>query len=243
MHFFLTFPVFLRPNQVNEALIPFLDIYQKIYEISPVEKITIPKKSVYRLSLYLSCLQRLKDEGTETVLSNALAAAAGVKSTQVRKDLGYAGLYGRRGIGYNVGNLFDGINGIMGNSAFQPVIVVGVGNLGVALLSYSGFRKEGFEIIAAFDQEPELVRERAAKSGVPVYDSSGLGEYIRDHHVKMVILAVPEVAAQEVADTLVESGVQAVLNFSPAVLQVPENVVVNHVNLAVELESLSYFIS
>lgn len=208
-----------------------------------MEKLNIPKKSVYRLSLYLRCLKRMQDAGGVTVSSEALAKAAGVKSTQLRKDLGYVGQIGRRGLGYRVDALFEAINGIMGNAILRPVIVVGVGNLGSALLNYGGFRKEGFEVIAAFDQAPELVKRRAAKSGVPIYDSSGLGDYIQNHDVKMVILAVPENAAQTVADTLVEAGVQAILNFSPAVLQVSDDVMVNHVNLAVELESLSYFVS
>lgn len=185
----------------------------------------------------------MQDAGGVTVSSEALAKAAGVKSTQLRKDLGYVGQIGRRGLGYRVDALFEAINGIMGNAILRPVIVVGVGNLGSALLNYGGFRKEGFEVIAAFDQAPELVKRRAAKSGVPIYDSSGLGDYIQNHDVKMVILAVPENAAQTVADTLVEAGVQAILNFSPAVLQVSDDVMVNHVNLAVELESLSYFVS
>ncbi len=208
-----------------------------------MEKLNIPKRSVYRLSLYLRCLQRLKDDGVETASSEVLAKAAGVKSTQLRKDLGYVGQIGKRGLGYSVDTLFEAINGIMGNASLRPVIVVGVGNLGAALLSYSGFRKEGFEIIAAFDKAPDLVRKRASKSGVPVYDSSGLGTYIQNHDVKMVILAVPENAAQEVADTMVVAGVEAILNFSPAVIQVSKEVMVKHVNLAVELESLSYFVS
>ena len=120
------------------------------------------------------------------------------------------------------------------------MILVGVGNLGSALLRYSGFRKEGFEIIAAFDLAPEPSRVR--DTGIPLHPSAEMSDYIRDHGVKMAIMAVPSSHAQPVANEMVEAGVQAILNFSPTVLQVPDQVVVNNVDLALELESLSYFI-
>lgn len=207
-----------------------------------MEKLAIPRKAVYRLSLYLRCLQKLRNNEVETVSSEALAKAVGVKPTQLRKDLGYVGQFGTRGLGYSVETLFEAIHGVMGRTSLQPVVLVGVGNLGSALLSYGGFRKEGFEIIAAFDKAPDEVKKRAARSGVPINDSRDLVKYIRNYQVKMAILTVPENAAQEVANVIVEAGVQAILNFSPAVLQVPDEVVINHVNLAVELESLSYFV-
>jgi redox-sensing transcriptional repressor len=166
-----------------------------------------------------------------------------VKPPQLRKDLGYVGQFGTRGLGYSVAPLSKAISGILGTARLQPVVIIGVGNLGSALMRYSGFKKEGFEIIAAFDQFPELVEERSPKCGIPVFDVEDLCEYVVAHEVKMAILSVPAEGAQQVANVLVESGVQAILNFSPLVLQVPENVVVNHVDLAVELESLSYFIS
>lgn len=208
-----------------------------------MEKIDIPRKTVYRLSLYQRALQKLRDQGVETVSSEDLASAAGVKSTQLRKDLGHVGQFGTRGLGYGVTTLSDAISGVMGLSMLQPVVMVGVGNLGAALLRYSGFRKEGFEIIAAFDADPAHVKSTTEEMGVPVHDVARLGKYIADHGVRMAIIAVPETAGQIVADTLVESGVQAILNFSPAVLNVPEEVVVNHVDLAAELGSLSFFIS
>jgi redox-sensing transcriptional repressor len=208
-----------------------------------VGKIEIPKKTVYRLSIYLRCLERLIENQVKTVSSVALAKAAGVKPPQLRKDLGYVGQFGTRGLGYKVDTLSNAISNILGTARLQPVVIIGVGNLGSALMRYSGFKKEGFEIVAAFDQFPELVEERIPKSGIPVYDVEDLHEFIGVHEVKMAILSVPGEAAQQVANALVEAGVQAILNFSPLVLQVPENVIVNHVDLAVELESLSYFIS
>ena len=213
---------------------------KKLCDFSRVEKIELPRKAVYRLSVYQRCLQRLRDNDVETVSSEALAKAAGVKSTQLRKDLGYVGQFGTRGLGYNVGKLAEAITAALGSTRLQPVILVGIGNLGSALLRYSGFRKEGFEVIAAFDEVPD--KDRVRGTGVPVYDAREMPEYIRSHAVKMAILAVPGTAAQTVANQLVEAGVQAILNFSPTVLEVPENVYVNNVDLAIELESLSYFI-
>lgn len=205
-----------------------------------MEKIELPRKAVYRLSVYQRCLQRLRDNDVETVSSEALAKAAGVKSTQLRKDLGYVGQFGTRGLGYNVDKLAEAITAALGSTRLQPVILVGIGNLGSALLRYSGFRKEGFEVIAAFDQIPD--KNRVKGTGVPVYDAREMQDYICSHAVKMAILAVPGTAAQTVANQLVGAGVQAILNFSPTVLEVPENVYVNNVDLAIELESLSYFI-
>ena len=207
-----------------------------------MEKIDIPKKTVYRLSLYLRCLDKLAGNQVETVSSVALARAAGVKPTQLRKDFGYVGQYGTRGLGYNVATLCEAISGILGTARLQPVVIVGVGNLGSALLRYSGFKKEGFEIIAAFDQFPDRAVKRSPELGVEVHDVANMGEYLLKHEVKMAILSVPGESAQQVANVMVESGVQAILNFSPTVLQVPNEVVVNHVDLAVELESLSYFV-
>lgn len=179
----------------------------------------------------------------DTVSSEDLAAAAGVKPTQLRKDLGYVGQFGTRGLGYAVKTLSEAISGVMGMSVLQPVVIVGVGNLGSALLHYSGFRKEGFELIAAFDADPEHVKSTTREMGVPVHHVDQLGEYVQQHGVRMAIIAVPEPSGQEVADTLIEAGVAAILNFSPAVLNVPEGVTVNHVDLAAELGSLGFFAS
>ena len=200
----------------------------------------IPRKTIYRLSTYLRCLARLKENKIQTVSSEALAKVAGVKPTQLRKDLAYFGTFGTRGLGYDVVELTNRIADELGTSRLQPVILVGVGNLGLALLSYRGFEKEGFEIVAAFDVEPE--RPRGQKSGPTIFGMGELHAFVQRHGVRMAILTVPAEAAQEVANTLVEYGVMGILNFSPIVLHVPEEVMVNNVNLAIELENLSYFI-
>ena len=198
----------------------------------------IPRKTIYRLSVYLRCLQRLKGNAIRTVSSEALAKAAGVKSTQLRKDLTYFGQFGTRGLGYDVEQLAKMITDLLGTNSLQPVILVGVGNLGTALLSYRGFEQEGFEIVAAFDIEADRRRPVAQ----PLYGMDRLRSFVREHRVRMAIITVPATAAQEVTNALVEAGITGILNFSPIVLQVPEEVMVNNVNLAIELENLSYFI-
>jgi redox-sensing transcriptional repressor len=206
-----------------------------------VPKLVIPRKAVYRLSLYYRVLERLNQNRIETVSSDALAKAAGVKPTQLRKDLTYFGQFGTRGLGYKVESLLAKLTGVLRTTRFQPVILVGAGNLGSALLRYDGFAKEGFEIVAAFDSRPEGAKTDNCK--VPIQPVEQMKEFVREHSIKLAILAVPGVAAQEVTNHLVDAGIQAILNFSPLILQVPTQVVVNNVNLAIELENLTYFIT
>jgi redox-sensing transcriptional repressor len=203
-------------------------------------RLEIPRKAIYRLSIYLRCLQRLKANGIRTVSSEALAAAAGVKSTQLRKDLTYFGQFGTRGLGYDVEQLATLVSDVLGTTRLQPVILVGVGNLGSALLSYRGFQQEGFEIVAAFDQFPE--KQQSRRFAVSVFGMDQVAEVAGKHGVKMAVLTVPPEAAQEVANTLIAAGITGILNFSTITLQVPEDVMVNNVNLAIELENLSYFV-
>ena len=163
-----------------------------------------------------------------------------MKSTQLRKDLAHFGQFGTRGLGYNVEALVEVITGVLGTNSLLPVILVGVGNLGAALLRYKGFVKEGFEISAAFDADPN--RAKLVKANVPVMEVSLMAQFVNENNVKIAILAVPSETAQEVANNLVKAGVQALLNFSPTVLKTPDDVTVNSVDLALELEHLSYFV-
>lgn len=203
-------------------------------------KIDIPKKAIYRLSIYHRCLQKLNANGVDTVSSSTLARAAGVKSSQLRKDLAYFGQFGTRGLGYPVEILSTIIRETLGREHLQPVILVGAGNLGSALLRYHGFEKEGFEVVAAFDANPEATRARGVT--IPVFPDSDLETFIAGHAVKLAILCVPVEFAQAVVNRLVAAGIQGVLNFSPIVLEVSPDVTVNNVDLALELEHLSYFI-
>lgn len=206
-----------------------------------VAKFVIPRRTVYRLSLYFRIVERLFQNRIDTVSSAALAKAAGVKPTQLRKDLTYFGQFGTRGLGYKVESLERQLSSVLRTARFQPVILVGAGNLGSALIHYDGFAKEGFEIIAAFDIRPN--RTKGDHFKIPVLPMDHLPSFVSEHSVKLAILTVPGTGAQGVTNTLVEAGIQAILNFSTIILQVPNNVVVNNVNLAIELENLSYFIT
>jgi redox-sensing transcriptional repressor len=205
-----------------------------------MQKLVIPRKTVYRLSLYYRALQRLRVNNIETVSSAALATAAGVKPTQLRKDLTYFGQFGTRGLGYNVAELSRRLTEALGTTHLQPVILVGAGHLGSALLRYPGFAKEGFEVVAAFDVK--ALRSREKELGVKVLPMAKLTQFVIEKRIKMAILTVPGNVAQEVTNELIAAGVLAILNFAPIILQVPDNVVVNNVDLAIELENLSYFI-
>lgn len=205
-----------------------------------MDKIEIPRKAIYRISIYSRCLRRLQEKGIETISSTALAAAAGVKPAQLRKDIGYFGQLGTRGLGDSVELLLTTISQALGGARLHPVILVGAGNLGRALLRYTGFMKEGFEILAAFDKYPDHID--TSRLPVPLHSDSGMVEFIHEHQVRMAVVCVPAEQAQQVANVLVEAGVQGILNFSPTVLQTPDHVVVTRVDLAMELENLSFFI-
>lgn len=202
-------------------------------------KSAIPKRTVYRLSIYLRCLEQLSGQGAGTVSSQELASAAGVKPTQLRKDFTSLGHFGTRGLGYDVAMLRTKIGGVLGREQMHPVVLVGVGNLGAALMAYGGFSREAFEIVAGFDVD--IKRQRRKTFPQPIHHLDRLETFVRQHHIKMAIITVPPTVAQDIANRLVGAGVNAILNFAPVVLHVPANVIVNNVNLAIELENLSYF--
>lgn len=225
------------PSRLVYCIAPF---FQKLSSFHKMPKLIIPRKTVYRLSLYYRALQRARAGGTETISSAALAKAAGVKPTQLRKDLTYFGHFGTRGLGYGVKALSAALTEVLGTTHLQPVLLIGAGNLGVALLRYPGFAREGFEVVAAFDLHPKQSRLKSMR--IPVLPMTGVKEYVAAHKTRMAILTVPGHVAQEVTNQLVDAGIMAILNFAPIVLQVPDKVVVNNVDLAIELENLSYFI-
>lgn len=214
-----------------------------VYVPDPLKKAAragIPSKVIYRLSVYLRCLRLLQQNHIRTVSSETLARSAHVKPTQLRKDLTYFGQFGIRGLGYDVEQLCLMLSDLLKTTSLQPVILVGVGNLGLALLSYRGFEHEGFEIVAAFDID--LSRKQGKQIKQPILPIEKLDEFARENRVKMAMLTVPTSEAQDVANTLVTAGITGILNFAPIVLHVPEDVIVNDVNLAIALENLSYFI-
>ena len=168
----------------------------RFWRLKKTGRLVIPRKTIYRLSIYLRCLARLRDNGLGTVSSEALAQVAGVKPTQLRKDLACFGTFGTRGLGYDVLALSQRIADELGTSSLQPVILVGVGNLGLALVSYRGFEKEGFEIIAAFDAEPKRKRDKEIKQ--PILGMEELSQFVNENGVKMAILSVPAEEARTI---------------------------------------------
>jgi redox-sensing transcriptional repressor len=195
-----------------------------------------------RLSVYLRCLTELEVQGARTISSQALAEQFHLNAAQIRKDLAYFGEFGVRGVGYYVRDLKRHLRQILGLDRQLRVAIVGAGNLGLALADYPGFRQEGFEIAALFDNQREKVGQQS-RSGVPIYDISDLRKLVKRDDVSIAVLAVPAASAQKVADLVVSSGIKAILNFSPGTLQVPEDVKVKGVDLTVSLESLSFYLA
>lgn len=201
----------------------------------------ISDSTVRRLSVYLRLLRELAAEDREIVSSQELAERAGTTSAQVRKDLSLFGSFGKRGRGYEVNELVASLEGILGLERRWPVALVGVGRIGGALLGYDSLTGQGFEIAAAFDTDPSKVG--SVRAGVEVAPLSELERRVSDQRIRMGIVATPPDAAQEVTDRLVEAGVEAILNFAPRKLDVPEGVTVRSMDVALELEGLSFALS
>ncbi|KQC39485.1 REX family transcriptional regulator [Frankia sp. ACN1ag] len=198
----------------------------------------VPEATVARLPLYLRVLTTLAEGGVHTVSSDTLAAAAGVTPAKVRKDLSHLGSYGTRGVGYEVDVLLDCIAAKLGLTEDRSVVLVGVGNLGHALAGYGGFHARGFRIVALVDADPDRVGERVGAVIVRPVDE--LERVIAECTVTIGVICTPAAAAQQVCDRLVAAGVTSILNFAPTVLSVPEGVDVRKVDLAVELQILSF---
>jgi len=198
----------------------------------------IPDATVARLPVYLRVLTSLADAGVATISSDALAAAAGVGSAKLRKDLSHLGSYGTRGVGYDVEYLVYQISRALGLTQHYRVVIVGVGNLGHALANYAGFATRGFEIAALIDADPRLVGQRVA--GLEILHLDELEQIVKEREVAIGVIATPAPAAQDVCDRLVACGVTSVLNFAPIVLSVPETVDVRKVDLSIELQILAF---
>ncbi len=195
-----------------------------------------------RLSVYLRCLNHLDEAGIRTISSQALADQFHLNAAQIRKDLAYFGDFGVRGVGYYVQDLKRRLRQILGLDQRLRVAIVGAGNLGLALADYPGFRREGFEISALFDNFCEKVGQRS-RGGVPIHDVHDLKKIARCEGIRVAVIAVPAAAAQNVLNLVVGSGIKAVLNFSAGPLKVPPDVKLKSVDLTVSLESLSFFLA
>lgn len=195
-----------------------------------------------RLSLYLRLLAELGEQGVETVSSREMARRCQLNAAQVRRDLATFGEFGVRGVGYRVDELRQVIEVILGLDRGSGVVIVGAGNLGNALGDYPGFNGQGFEIVALFDVDRDKVGGETRR-GKPIRHVDELRDVVAEAEVEIGIVAVPAASAQQVVDRLVAAGVRAILNFAPARPEVPEGITCRHVDLSVELESLSYVLA
>jgi redox-sensing transcriptional repressor len=198
----------------------------------------IAESTVRRLSQYLRYLEEFEARGLATISSDELAARGGTTSAQVRKDLSFFGSFGKRGLGYAVPELAGRLREILGLERQWRVVIVGAGKIGGALAHYRGFRQRGFPIAAVYDSDPAKIGRRF--ESFVVRDIARLKEESREAPVDIAVIAVPAAAAQQVADRVVDAGIRAILNFAPVQLQVPDDVTVKTVNMAMELEGLSF---
>jgi redox-sensing transcriptional repressor len=204
----------------------------------------IPAPAVRRLSLYLRQLEHYLAAGKMTVSSKQLGDALGTTDAQVRKDLAYFGQFGHRGVGYRVDELVSRVRRILGTDRIWNILLIGAGHLGTALTAYGGFVQKGFQIVAVFDTD-------AAKVGTPIPSLPGrriqpmseLNRIVEDQDIRLAMLSVPASAAQQVANQAVAAGIRGILNFAPVTLSAPAHVSVVDVDLAVQLEQLSYRVS
>jgi redox-sensing transcriptional repressor len=199
----------------------------------------IPEATVARLPLYYRALLETADQEIGTVSSERLAELAGVNAAKVRKDLSYLGSYGTRGVGYDVDHLLHEISRELGLTHDWPVAIVGVGNLGHALANYRGFGARGYRVVALVDADPAKVGQQVGDLVIEALDE--LPAIARARAVAIGIIATPAHAAQEVADRLAEAGVTSILNFAPSVVSAPPGVSLRKVDLAIELQILSFY--
>ena len=200
----------------------------------------IPKETIDRLPLYLRCLEKLIEDGEKNISSENFSNRLNLNSAQVRKDLSYFGDFGTRGVGYKTKKLASKIREILNLNTKWKIALVGAGNIGSALLTYSGFNERDFQVEMAFDNDSDLIGEEI--NDVEIEDVTRLPEKIEEEEIKLGIIAVPAPAAQEIADQMVEGGVTGILNFAPTLLNLPEDVRLAQVDITKELEQLVYYL-
>ena len=206
-----------------------------------LERKKIPKTAASRLSLYLREIARLEKEGRDKVSSTELGDYTGLTDAQIRKDLSYFGQFGISGAGYDIPKLKRVLREILGKDRMWPIVLVGVGNIGSALLRYPGFKSQGFFIKEAFDIDKKKVAKRCGE--LIVKDIKNISEIKSNGSIKIGIIAVPADSAQDVANTLIKAGVRSILNFAPVVLKVNNGVTVRNIDLSNELENFSFILS
>ena len=202
-------------------------------------KFKVPEVTVKRLSIYLRALNKLPDD--RVISSQELADIVGATDAQVRKDLAYFGEFGIPGQGYHVEKLKGEVTHILALDQSWKLALVGVGKLGAALLAYPGFKRKEFQIIAVFDNDPKKVGKKV--EGITIHPIEEIHKVLHKHNIKIAIITTPAEAAQDVANRLVEGGVEGILNFAPAHIRIPKGMKLKDVDLSMELETLFYFLS
>ena len=198
----------------------------------------IPDETIRRLPAYLKGLVFLSEQGQQSMSSRELAGYLGVNPWQIRKDFSYFGSFGTPGVGYNIKELIKQINSILKLDAGHKAALVGVGNLGSAVLAYWGFKTYGFDIVAAFDSDPKKIGRKANK--ITIEDISKI-QSLKKRNISLGIIAVPHNAAQQTAEVLIKAGVGGILNFSPCYITVPTKVKVISIDIAMDLVRLPYY--
>jgi redox-sensing transcriptional repressor len=198
----------------------------------------VPVRVAQRLPIYYRYLRELMESGVERISSAELGARIGVTASQLRQDLSHFGSFGQQGYGYRVDELYAEITNILGLNRRYKMVMVGAGNLGKAIANYEGFRRRGFQVVALFDADADVIGSRVG--ALEVRPAAELADYLRRYHVDIGIIAVPATAAQQVADILVKAGVKGLWNFAPTRLRVPDDVVVEHLHLSDSLISLTF---
>ncbi len=200
----------------------------------------IPDIIIGRLPVYLRALQRMADHGIKTTSSQELGEHVGISAAQIRKDISQFGEFGKQGTGYSIAYLLDKLREILKVDRIWDVALVGAGDMGHALANYQGFKNRGFHIVAIFDNQPEKIGQKIGD--FVVQDADKLVESIKAANIKVAMLTVPAIAAQSVADKLVQAGVRAILNYAPISLNVPNNVKVQHIDPATHLQRMTYYL-
>ena len=201
----------------------------------------ISDSTINRMSKYYRTLDRLIEQKVETISSDEIAEIDGVTSAQVRKDLSFFGTFGKRGLGYNTNELKNNIGRILGLHKEWNVALIGIGNIGNALIDYAEFKKQGFNIKLLLDNDPQKIGKKV--KGIEIKPFAQLSKFVKENRIDIAIVAVPAIVAQEVVNNLINAGIKAILNFAPLSIKVPEDVIIKNENMSIELEALSYFLT
>jgi redox-sensing transcriptional repressor len=202
--------------------------------------VKIPDIIITRLPVYLRALQRMADNGIKTTSSQELGERVGISAAQIRKDISQFGEFGKQGTGYSIDYLLDKLREILKVDRMWDVIIVGAGDMGHALARYQGFANRGFNVVMIFDNDKNKVGQKIGE--FTIEDTENLAEKVKAANIKIAMLTIPASVAQGIADTLIEAGVRAILNYAPISLNVPKNVKVQHIDPATHLQRMTYYL-